>query len=55
MIYLLCVDINTREPAAKARMTVIPPYHHLWPVHIHTRLVLVEAGTAADCASWYAS
>lgn len=29
--YLLRVDIDSRQPAAKARMRVIPAHHHLWP------------------------
>lgn len=27
---LLCVDVNTWQPTAKTRVTVVPPYHHLW-------------------------
>lgn len=35
---LLCVDINSRKPAAKTRMTVVPAHHHLRPEQksVHT-------------------
>lgn len=32
---LLCVDVHTRQPAAKSRVTVVPSYHHLWPKQQH--------------------
>lgn len=28
---LLCVNVDTRQPAAKTGVTVVPAYHHLWP------------------------
>ena len=28
---LLCVDVHSRQPAAKTRVRVIPAHHHLWP------------------------
>ena len=28
--YLLGVDVNSRKPATKARMGVVPPYNHFW-------------------------
>lgn len=27
---LLRVDVHTRQPAAKTRVTVVPSYNHLW-------------------------
>ena len=30
--HLLCVDVHTRKPASKPRVTVIPSNNHFWPV-----------------------
>lgn len=43
--YLLCVDIDSRQPAAKARMGVVPAHHHLWPA------IAASAGVRI-CENW---
>lgn len=37
---LLGVNVDTRQPAAKPGVTVVPAYHHLWPqTHTHTHAI----------------
>ena len=35
---LLCIDINTREPAAKSRMRMVPADNHLWSATQETNI-----------------
>lgn len=37
---LLCVDVHTRQPAAKSRVTVVPAHHHLRPTQRSQTLII---------------
>lgn len=37
---LLCVNVHTRQPAAKTRVTVVPAHHHLRPTQRSQTLVI---------------
>ena len=47
--YLLCIDINTRQPASKTRMAMVPPYHHFWPAQTYIAATLLSAWPSCCC------